>query len=273
VEEVSRTLCEAKYMVLGLGDVYLGAPCAVPLDPRHRLVTTKYNPARTWTAEGEVGIGGVYMCIYGMESPGGYQLVGRTVPVWNTYKRTAEFQTNEPWLLRFFDQVQFFPMNEEDVLEFREEFLRGKVGLDVTRETFSVRAYHEFLRRDAESIAMFKGRQQKAFDEERERWNAVGEPSAPVPEREDGASGLVEIELPPGGRLVISPITGNIWAVLTKEGDRVSLGQKLIIVEAMKMELGVESPVAGVMGRILAAPGRLVSVGQSLAIVIEEATP
>ena len=73
--------------MLGLGDVYLGAPVAVPLDPRHRLVTTKYNPARTWTPENAVGIGGAYLCIYGMEGPGGYQFVGRTVPVWSTYGR------------------------------------------------------------------------------------------------------------------------------------------------------------------------------------------
>ena len=48
----------ASYMVMGLGDVYLGAPCAVPVDPRHRLVVPKYNPARTFTPEGSVGIGG-----------------------------------------------------------------------------------------------------------------------------------------------------------------------------------------------------------------------
>ena len=29
-----QVVSEAKYMVLGLGDVYLGAPCAVPVDPR-----------------------------------------------------------------------------------------------------------------------------------------------------------------------------------------------------------------------------------------------
>ncbi len=56
---------------MGLGDVYLGAPVATPLDPRQRLVTTKYNPARTWTPENAVGIGGAYMCVYGMEGPGG----------------------------------------------------------------------------------------------------------------------------------------------------------------------------------------------------------
>ncbi|HBM23224.1 MAG TPA: urea carboxylase, partial [Alcanivorax sp.] len=82
-EQVKDIVFKASYMVLGLGDVYLGAPCAVPVDPRHRLMTSKYNPARTYTAEGTVGIGGVYMCIYGMDSPGGYQLIGRTLPIWN----------------------------------------------------------------------------------------------------------------------------------------------------------------------------------------------
>ena len=45
----SRSCAARRYLVVGLGDVYLGAPVAVPLDPRHRLVTTKYDPARTWT--------------------------------------------------------------------------------------------------------------------------------------------------------------------------------------------------------------------------------
>ncbi|MBC8946380.1 biotin carboxylase N-terminal domain-containing protein [Xenorhabdus indica] len=70
-EAVRHIIFNASYLILGLGDVYLGAPCAVPIDPRHRLLSSKYNPARTFTAEGTVGIGGMYMCIYGMDSPGG----------------------------------------------------------------------------------------------------------------------------------------------------------------------------------------------------------
>ena len=81
-------------MVMGLGDVYLGAPCAVPMDPRHRLVVPKYNPARTSTPEGAVGIGGCYMCVYPMVSPGGYQLVGRTLPIWNTFGREGAARRN-----------------------------------------------------------------------------------------------------------------------------------------------------------------------------------
>ncbi len=93
VEDVYRTVFDAEYLVMGLGDVYLGAPVATPLDPRHRLVTTKYNPARTWTAENSVGIGGAYLCIYGMEGPpGGYQFVGRTTQVWSTHQQRGAFE-------------------------------------------------------------------------------------------------------------------------------------------------------------------------------------
>lgn len=66
----------------------------------------KYNPARTFSPEGAVGLGGAYMCIYPMESPGGYQLIGRTLPIWNTFGRTAPFSPDTPWLLRYFDQVR-----------------------------------------------------------------------------------------------------------------------------------------------------------------------
>src|SRR5436309_3137695 len=102
-DDVFDIVTAATYLVVGLGDVYLGAPVAVPIDPRHRLVTTKYDPARTWTPQNAVGIGGIYLCVYGMEGPGGYQLVGRTVPVWRlpVDGRPADPQ---PWLLRQFDR-------------------------------------------------------------------------------------------------------------------------------------------------------------------------
>ena len=119
VDDVYRTVFDASYLVLGLGDVYLGAPVATPIDPRHRLVTTKYNPARTWTPENAVGIGGAYLCIYGMEGPGGYQFVGRTLQVYNRFRSTARFAPESPWLLRFFDQIRFYPVSAEELAEQR----------------------------------------------------------------------------------------------------------------------------------------------------------
>src|SRR5690606_34692189 len=120
IEDVKRIAFGASYLVLGLGDVYLGAPVATPVDPRHRLVTTKYNPARTWTPENAVGIGGAYMCVYGMEGPGGYQFVGRTTQMWNAH------QMPKPWLLDFFDQIRFYPVSADELLKLREACAHGE---------------------------------------------------------------------------------------------------------------------------------------------------
>ena len=127
IEQVRQIAFEASYLVLGLGDVYLGAPVATPLDPRHRLVTTKYNPARTWTPENAVGIGGAYLCIYGMEGPGGYQLMGRTIQMWNRNNLGGNFPGGKPWLLRFFDQIRFYPVSARELEEIRYDFPLGNI--------------------------------------------------------------------------------------------------------------------------------------------------
>src|SRR4051794_16943812 len=101
-EDVRRIVFDARYLVMGLGDVYLGAPVAVPLDPRHRLVTTKYNPARTWTPPNVVGIGGAYLCIYGMGGPGGDQIIRRNNQMWERYPPTADFRDGKTPLLPLF---------------------------------------------------------------------------------------------------------------------------------------------------------------------------
>ena len=140
--------------------------------PRHRLVTTKYNPARTWTPENAVGIGGAYLCVYGMEGPGGYQFVGRTCQVWNTYKVTGPFAPGRPWLLRFFDQIRFYPVSPQELLDFRADFLHGRAQVRISDATFCLGDYRRFLADNRESIAAHKARQQSAFEAERRRWQA-----------------------------------------------------------------------------------------------------
>jgi urea carboxylase len=169
-KDVRRIVFDARYLVLGLGDVYLGAPVAVPLDPRHRLVTTKYNPARTWTPPNVVGIGGAYLCIYGMEGPGGYQLLGRTVQVWNSERQTQDFSDGKPWLLRFFDQIRFFEVTHAELDDWRAEFPNGRRSLAIETESFCFADYQRFLNRERESIESFQRVRQSAFNAEREAW-------------------------------------------------------------------------------------------------------
>lgn len=173
VDEVRNIVFDASYLVLGLGDVYLGAPVATPLDPRHRLVTTKYNPARTWTPENAVGIGGAYLCIYGMEGPGGYQFVGRTVQVWNRDRLGRHF--TQPWLLRSFDRIEWFPVTADELLEMRAANARGALELDVEPTSFRLSDHRAFLADHRAEIDAFRAKQQAAFAAEREAWNNAGE--------------------------------------------------------------------------------------------------
>jgi urea carboxylase len=177
VGEVHDIVYEAQYLVLGLGDVYLGAPVATPLDPRHRLVTTKYNPARTWTPENAVGIGGAYLCIYGMEGPGGYQFVGRTTQVWNhCHPRDARsFEPGTPWLLRYFDRISFYPVSAAELLDLRADMAAGRGDVDIATGEFSMAAYRDFLATDADGIAAFRQQQSVAFNAERSAWDRAGE--------------------------------------------------------------------------------------------------
>ncbi|WP_032378644.1 5-oxoprolinase/urea amidolyase family protein [Rhodococcoides fascians] len=178
VADVFDTVFAADYMVLGLGDVYLGAPVATPLDPRHRLVTTKYNPARTWTPENAVGIGGAYLCIYGMEGPGGYQFVGRTTQVWNHSAAYSggPFEEGTPWLLRFFDRISWYSVEPEELMDLRADLAAGRGGgVEITDGEFSLAEHESFLETNAESIAEFRATQAVAFGAERDAWSEAGE--------------------------------------------------------------------------------------------------
>jgi urea carboxylase len=139
------TLCMRRVIWCWGWGMCIWAPVATPTDPRHRLVTTKYNPARTWTPENAVGIGGAYMCVYGMEGPGGYQLVGRTVQVWNTHRSTATFAEGTPWSLRFFDQIRFYPVSGEELLDLRSRILHGRFDLKTEESSFNLAEYQQFL--------------------------------------------------------------------------------------------------------------------------------
>ena len=264
LDEVQRTVFDASYLVMGLGDVYLGAPVATPLDPRHRLVTTKYNPARTWTAENSVGIGGAYMCVYGMEGPGGYQFVGRTLQMWNRYRDVAAFD-GKPWLLRFFDQIRFYPVSADELLRIRRDFPLGRFDLNIEYSQLNLADYRGFLAREADSIAAFRQQQQQAFKAERERWIASGqahfdsEEPTPAPSEE---TLLGEDQLS-----VDSHIAGNLWQVQIEVGTRVAAGDVLVILESMKMEIPVLAPMAGVVREVRVQPGSAVRAGQRVVVL------
>lgn len=263
VEQVKQILFDTSYMVLGLGDVYLGAPCAVPVDPRHRLLTSKYNPARTYTAEGTVGIGGVYMCIYGMDSPGGYQLVGRTLPIWNKFLKNPVFKDGEPWLLKFFDRVRYYEVTEEELTAQREAFREGRLSLRIEESYFSLAEHEQFLQDNAASIAEFKTKQQAAFTKEVALWQADEEKQIDAALQAKVSTGPIEVD----GHAITADISGNIWKLLVEPGQLVEADQPLLIVEAMKMEFSVYADRTAKVSAVHCSPGKQVNAGDLLLVL------
>jgi urea carboxylase len=118
--DVFTAICATGYLVLGFSGAGLGSPVAVALDPRHRLRAPRYDPPRSWTPGGAVGLAGDRLRIQGADGPGDSQLVGRTIPIWRDPRRpigepATTGPDEPPWLLRPFDVLRFQPVGAEEL--------------------------------------------------------------------------------------------------------------------------------------------------------------
>lgn len=202
------------------------------------------------------------MCVYGMEGPGGYQLVGRTIQVWNTWKSTPAFAPGTPWSLRFFDQIRFYPVSAEKLVDAREKFPHGLYPLRIEETTFNLKEYQRFLDSIADEAAAFKKHQKEAFNAERDRWKQAGLMAPVEPESEPEPE--ITVAVIEGCEAISSPVTASVFQISIERGQTVSEGQKLIVLDAMKTEILVTSHVDGIVEEIHCAQAGLVQGGQLL---------
>ena len=197
-----------------------------------------------------------------MEGPGGYQFTGRTIPVWNRWRKTADFE--KPWLLRFFDQLRFYPVSAEELLRLREEVPRGRHKLEIEEKVFRFSDYEAFLAENAGEIDAFQTKQRAAFEAERQRWEEAGlSMDAPA----ESVAEVDEIVIPNGCTTLDSPVTGSVWKIEVAAGTRIVSGATALILEAMKMEIPLEADGAVEIVEVLVAEGASVRAGQALVIV------
>ena len=145
LDALKRVHSGTEYWVAALG-FWPGLCSLLPLDPRSLLTAPKYNPPRTWTPRGTIGLGGAITCIYPDQTPGGYQIFARTpMPIWDRTQRLAAFHTSLA-LFRPGDRVKFVPIDEE---EYR--YIDGKVEdgsyrhPEIGYQRFSLALYRHWL--------------------------------------------------------------------------------------------------------------------------------
>jgi urea carboxylase len=138
-----------------------GLPFMFPLDPRETVFVPKYNPTRTWTAEGAVGIGGPCVAVYPVESAGGYQLFGRTLPIYDIHQRNAAFRDN-PLLLRPGDRVQFHRVEEEELMQAFTDVHADAYRYRIEDSPFDLGQYLAWLPTIAEEVEERRQRREEA---------------------------------------------------------------------------------------------------------------
>ena len=266
-DEVRRIVYDASYLVMGLGDVYLGAPCAVPIDPRHRLLTSKYNPARTYGRRHRRHRRRVHVHLR-------HGLAGR-LPAGGAQPADLEHVHEESGVPG--RQALAVALLRPGALLSRQ---RGRAGRLARRlpprpgqrphRGGSVR-----LRR-ASALPGRAGDQHRRLPDAPEKRLRRG--SRAVAERGCGAAAgragsrpEAQAELREGERLVSADMCGNVWKVPVEVGQSVSAGDTLVVVEAMKMELSVIAPAAGVVTAIRCVPGKPVNAGDPLVVLAEDA--
>ncbi|KDR71879.1 hypothetical protein GALMADRAFT_74481 [Galerina marginata CBS 339.88] len=245
-----QKLIASDWLVLGVG-FYLACPFLVPIDPRCRLIGQKMNPSRTFTPRGAIGIAGPVAAIYPIESPGGYQLYGRTLPAWQTWGKGKDFHATRPWLLEAFDQVTFSPVTEEQYLEIEKQFDAGQYAFKVEQALFSVEDHSKFLLDIDDELRVFRSRQVEASRHEETKERTL------LREWEERKSNMQDNNIPvheaieEDGFKITASLFATVWKINCNQGDIVSADSEILMVlEAMKTEIPVVGGVEAVGKRI-----------------------
>jgi allophanate hydrolase subunit 1 len=161
IEETIGLIESTQYWVAMLG-FWPGLAFMVPLDPRAYLTAPKYNPTRPWTPEGAFGIGGPIVAVYPIESPGGYQLLGRSVPIYDLKQQNPIFKKN-PVLLQPADRLEWETVTNDELDEIRKEIFQGTYRYRIyPYESFNVKKYLEFMEDTKEDAGIFAKRTEEA---------------------------------------------------------------------------------------------------------------
>lgn len=232
---VRDALLNTPWFVIARG-FFVMLPLIVPLDPRHRVLAQKYNPSRTRTPDGAIGLAGVIGSIYPIESPGGYQLLGRTITTWRPWNE-------RPCLVETFDQIEYFEVSEDEYLRLDREYKAGIWVPEVRDETFKMAQYSQWVGGMKDEVAAFKAKQKAASEE-------VGREEAKLfakflKEKEAEAAALAAnkakgIVVEQQGTPVTAPLAASMWKFYVQPGDVIADDdQRIIELEAMKTSVWV----------------------------------
>ncbi len=219
---------------------FCGNTVSLPTDPRQRMSCPKLNPSRVHTPAGTVSWGGSCMSIYPVASPGGYQMTGRTVSIFDAFGTKPGFTPATPWLFRDFDLLTFYRVDEAEMDSLLADWEAGKYVFRYEETVFDMGKHNELLRETAEEVKVMRAKQAVAQEEMGRRDTESLRRWREEKEREKVDVGTVEALMAEEGvEAVEAPMDANVWKVRVEEGQLVERGEEVVVLEAMKLEIAV----------------------------------
>ncbi|KAH9870253.1 hypothetical protein IAQ61_005726 [Plenodomus lingam] len=273
-QQLKDIYLSGQFMAVVVG-FFCGNTVSLPVDPRQRISAPKMNPSRVFTPEGTVGWAGSCMSIYPVDSPGGYQMTGRTIPCWDYYSYKPGFnQDHQPWIFRDFDILTFYQVCETELEILLRKFKAGMYEWEFEDVEFDMAEHNQLLESTKSEVAEIRKKQAvaqeemtKAEVESLERWRKEKAESQ-VDE------GTVQKLLHDTNILgVEAPVDANVWKVEVKEGDDVYETTVIVILEAMKLEIAVKTPESMLnsgklkVAKVLVKPGDTVTAGTHVVLL------
>lgn len=211
------------------------------------------------------------MALYNVESPGGYQNTGLSIPTADILGFKKGYSLEKPWLFDDFDQITFYEVNEDEYSELIQKFHSGRYEYEYENVEFDMKEHNKLLADTAEEVKEVKRKQRAAQAEmdkiEKEmldKWNK---------EKEEGkvsVDAVEELLNDPDIIPVEAPVNANVWKVQVEEGDKLKDDQIVVILEAMKLEINVnaEPAMAGAtVEKLVVKPNDVVEAGASLMLL------
>ena len=131
IEDVITAHTQCQWWVGAVGFM-AGLPTLMPLDPTVKLMAPKYDPPRTWTPKGTVGVAGGLTTIYPLVVPDGYQMLGRTpVNIFQPQQQSAPFHQS-PVLFQVGDRVQFYSISDAEFEAIEVAVNAGEFHYDIS---------------------------------------------------------------------------------------------------------------------------------------------
>ncbi|KAL8683248.1 MAG: hypothetical protein Q9186_000750 [Xanthomendoza sp. 1 TL-2023] len=270
-QDLKNMLLNQRLIAVSVG-FFAALPLCLPVDPRQRICCPKMNPSRVFTPAGQVSWGGSCMALYNVESPGGYQLTGLTIPGVDILGSKPGYSLSRPWLFEDFDQLTFHEVEEEEYERQLKMFESGRYEYVWEEVVFDMEEHNRLLEETKEEVKVVRKRMAEAQSEMLKHEDDLM--TTWTQEKAQGKIPVDEIEellKDPQIHTLPSPHNANIWRLhIQKNTPITSATQTVAVLEAMKLEIVIPAGkelVGGVVERVLVREGEVVRAGEGLVLV------